>query len=61
VTGGWLPHALAAIAEGFCPNHGLRLCRLGYCFACEARYVITGDGGMAAIYAPAVATAGGGW
>jgi hypothetical protein len=39
---GWRLHAIAAIAEGFCPNHGgVQLTSSArYCFACECRYSI---------------------
>jgi hypothetical protein len=41
----WLAHALASVAEGFCPDHGVQLTSPArYCFACGARYWIE-DGG----------------
>ena len=43
-SGAWLPRALACVSEGWCPNHGVRLTPLGFCFACEAVYSITDEG-----------------
>jgi hypothetical protein len=40
----WLERALAAVSEGFCPNHGVQLTPLGFCFACEAAYSLAGRG-----------------
>jgi hypothetical protein len=51
----WLEHALAAVAEGFCPNHGVPLTRLGFCFACECVYSLD-DGTVVATYWPLWAT-----
>jgi hypothetical protein len=47
----WLAHALAAIAEGFCPNHGVHLTAPGlFCFACECRYWIEDGDTVVATY-----------
>jgi hypothetical protein len=47
----WLARALAAVAEGRCPNHGVSLtASAAWCFACEAAYTIENGDTVIALY-----------
>jgi hypothetical protein len=49
----WLPRALAEVAAGRCPNHGLPLTvPHRFCHACECVYSIKDGDTVVAVYYP---------